>query len=229
VLEPDEIRDQEFTVLADGYDPDEVDRFKADVAETVAALTTEVENASAAKGDDAPADGAPSSSYADLGRAAKRVFEAAESAKEIVEAAEKEAAELRDEARADRERAAQEFEELEQRRQEHAELERRAQEVIREAAESTRQLLNDASRPREQLVEALAEARRLLVERFDDADGMVESVGQRAEEIAQELEVELPVDFATSASDADATEEDPRFDGLASAGAGEGDNPESGS
>jgi DivIVA domain-containing protein len=200
MLDPDDIRSREFTVRSDGYDPDEVDRVMREVAATIERL-----------GD----DGTPSS-FADVGKAAQRVLEAAdESAAEILAEARGEAERLRSEARRDREQAARDLEELEQRQEEHAAAQRRAHAAIRTAGESTRQLLADAAQPREKLLETLSHVRDLLIERFDDAEQMAVRTGQWADEVVRELEVDLPLDLdGSAASDAS---DDPRHDGLAPA------------
>jgi DivIVA domain-containing protein len=227
LLKPNEIEEREFAIRADGYDPDEVDRFVAEAAETIAALRAEAGGRSGSSDESGPM------SFADVGRAAQRVLEAAdESATEIISGAEAEAdrvreeardeaTRLRDEARVDRERAARELEELEESQREHDEFQRHAREVIRTAGESTRQLLSEAAEPREGLVSSLEDARRLLMERFEEAETKAEVLGRRASEIAEELEVELPMDFRSGDAVVSDPAQDPRLDGLAPTDAGD--------
>jgi DivIVA domain-containing protein len=195
-VDPDDIRSREFTVRSDGYDPAEVDRVMDQVAATIERL----------------GDADTPSTFADVGKAAQRVLEAADqSASEILAEARSEAERLRSEARRDREQAARDLEELEQRQEEHAETQRRAHAAIRTAGESTRQLLVDAAQPREKLMETLAHVRDLLIERFDDAEQMAVRTGQRADEVVRELEVDLPLDLDSGSS---GSSNDPRHDGL---------------
>lgn len=219
-MNPEEIRERDFVVALRGYDQDEVRAFLDEVA-------SRLEEGTQSSG----------GRFDQLGRAAARVLEAAEvSGEEIVETASAEADRVRHEAleqaelrgaearkyaarvrgEADELRAAaqQEFEQaaaeraqVAREREEQAAVYARATEAIRRAGGEASQILQSATGPGNELLAGLDEARRLLVERFEEARGAAATILSRSEEVVNELEVELPVDLAADDEPQDGTDE----------------------